>query len=187
MPEYGDVEFNLTDLRLAPLLSNNTYGGSVSLVYGNSLSFGPEAANDDLMSYGMLVERLAVLEKVTGQFQQGAFDATSLWIMTGATTSSSGTTPSRQADTEILLGGSGLPYFGVIGNFASLNGANVLIGLRKIQLDTFPEWKVDANKFRISETNFTGMAIDTTTRKAVKMRRYETAVNNITDFNVFFA
>lgn len=184
--EFGDVLFNVRNMKVAPLLASGAYGGAVVLDYGNTMSFAVESDTDELMSYGMAVERLSIPVRVTGTFQQGAYNAIALWILTGMVTTSSGTTPNQIADTEILGGGSGLPYFGLIGDFAATNGASGLVLLRKVQLDAIPEWKVEQNKFRLSEVSFTGMAIDTTGRKMIKIRRNETAAA-IPDFNQFAA
>lgn len=188
MPEFGDVVINLTDLIVAPLLANGTYGGYAQVVYHSKLSFEGVADNDILKSGGLVVEALTVPTHYEGEIEQGAVDATGLYVMTGTTTDSSGSTPNRVATTDFLLGGNGLPYFGVIGMYAGLNGSNALIGLRKVLLDKLPGWVMDEqNRFRISNVAFKAFAINATTRKATRWRRYETANISVTDFNAFFA
>ncbi len=187
MPEWGDVVFNLTGVNVARLLTGNLYGLAGSLEYGQELSFSVISDNDELMSYGMIVERLAIPKKIEGTIKQGAIDFLPLATMTGFAPASSGTTPNRTRVVDVLAGGSGLPYFGLIGAFAGTFGANTLCGFPKAQLDSFPSWEVEANKFRIGETKFTAMAIETTTRKLLRIRSYETAAAVPTDFANWFS
>lgn len=184
MPDVAAVWYNCTNMKVAPLLANGTYGGPVALDIGSEMQFAFENDTDELFSYGMVVERLSITVRVTGQFMQGSLDSVALWVMTGVNTVSSGSQPNRIADSEILAGGSGLPYFGLMGEFAATNGANGWAFLRKIQLETIPEYKIERNKFRISEVKFAGMAKDTSGRKLVKIRQNETLAT-LPDFNAY--
>jgi hypothetical protein len=186
--QFGDVVFNITDIRVTPMLANGTYlTTSFSLDLGSEMSFSPEHDQDTIKAYGMFTNRLSILTNVKGMLKQAAMDAAALWAMTGVGTSTSGVTPNQVATATLLGGGSGLPYFGVVGSFAAENGANVLVGLYKCQLDTLPQWTVEQNKFRITEVGFFGMAASISSRKVGVIKKYETAVTVPTDLNGILA
>jgi hypothetical protein len=188
MPDPGDVVYTITDIRVARWLPGNTYDTtSFSLTYGSEMSFEVDADNDELMSYGMAVSALSIIKKLTGTLKQAAIDSNGIYVLTGHSTTTSGSTPNRTITTDMLAGGSGLPFFGAVGNFASEDGANVLLGLRKCKLDTLPGWTVEMNKFRLSEVKFKAFTPDVTTRKLHRIRRYETAAAIPVDLNTFFA
>jgi hypothetical protein len=186
--EFADVVYTLTNLVVARLKADLTYDVvSRALGLGNQLSFSVKADNDQLRSYGMVARLLTILTNAEGMLSAGAVEADVLWILTGHNTTSSGSAPNRVGTVDVLAGGSGLPYFGVVGAFASEDGANALIGLRRAMLDTFPEWTVEENKFRVAETKFTAIPIDTTSRKLHRIKRNETAAAIPGDLNTFFS
>lgn len=185
---YGDVVFTLNDLKVAPWLSGNTYSPTaVSLGYTSTLSFSVQADNDQIKAFGMLVELLSVITHIEGNIENAAIDSEASWVLSGFATTSSGSAPSRTGTMDILGGGGGLPYFGAVGAFAGLNNSGIFVGIRKCKLDTFPEWNVDQNKFRMAKTGFKGVVPDTSSRYLIRIRKYETATTVPTDLNTFFA
>ncbi len=186
--EFGDVVYTLTNLVVARLKADLTYDVvSRSLGLGSQLSFEVQSDTDKLRSYGMVARMLAILTHLEGTIAAGAIEADALWILTGHNTTSSGSAPNRTGTVDVLAGGASLPYFGAVGSFASEDGANALVGLRRCMLDTFPGWTVEENKFRVAETKFSAMPIDTTSRKLHRIRRYETVAAIPGDLNAFFA
>lgn len=185
---YGDVVFTLIDLKVAPWLAGNTYSPTaVTLGYSSEMSFQVNSDTDQIKAFGMLVELLAVITHAEGKIKNAAVDSEATYVLSGFATTSSGTTPSRTGTLDILGGGAGLPYFGAVGAFAGLNGAGILVGIRKCKLDTIPGWTVEQNKFRMAETGFKGIVPDTSTRSLLKIRKYETAIAIPVDLNSFFA
>jgi hypothetical protein len=185
---FGTVVFTLRNLRIAGLLPNLSYvTQSYSLEHGSELSFEVMADTDQLRSYGMIAELLSVVTHLEFTLINASLDPDGMFPMTGIDWGSSGSAPNQVATADILAGDDGLPYFGIVGDFASLYGSSVLIGLRRCKLDTLPGWKVEMNKFRIAETKGKAIVIDTTTRRLHRVRRYETGQQIPTDLNLFFA
>lgn len=190
MPEYGEVAFTLSEIRVAPLLSNGTYGTSVALDYGQKLSFEPQADTDQIKAYGMIVERLAVTTHATGSLDQGLVDFDAYAVMIAglaASSSETGSSPNKTTVLEHLVGDAGLPYFGLIGRLAALRGAGLHLGFRKCMLDKVPGFTVDQNKFILPSTTMTMITSDVTTRQLLRLKRLETNTAIPVDFNTFFA
>lgn len=185
-PTYGEVSFSIEGLSIATLNSDGTYGTPVSLVYGQTFGFTSEADTDQLKAFGMIVETLTVPTHFTGTFTQGAIDIDAYEIMCGLTADVSGSSPSGQTDLSFTAGGSGLPYFGMIGRLAGVQGAGVLVGFPKMMLDSYPSFEVEQNRFIMPETSARAIVQDTTSRMAAKVRMLETAQEIPTDFDTFF-
>lgn len=185
---FADVIYTITDIRVAKLLASGSYHTtSFSLLLGSEMSFSFSADNDQIKSYGLLAALLSIITGVEGTLKQASIDRDGIYVLTGTDAESSGSTPNQQVTMDVLAGGAGLPYFGAVGNFAADDGGNALVGLRKCKLDTWPAWTVEQNRFRITDTPFKAIPIDTTTRKLVRIRPYETATSIPSDINSFFA
>lgn len=194
MPEYGEIIMNVTGIRVATLNADNTYDTPSYVEYGGDISFEFEMANNELSAYGMIVEALAVAQKVTGNFVDGTFSFDVLMQMLGAGSfnaeDESGVTPDRYRVAEAMMGGSGNGYFGMIASLAAKNGSNVLVGVPKAMLETVPGIAVAQNEFRTTDVAFNAYAPSTAVRKAIRIKRNETAASIPTDasgFATFFA
>lgn len=194
MPQYGEIIMNVTGIRVATLNADNTYTTPAYVEYGGDISFEVEMANNELSAYGMIVESLAVAQKVTGNFVDGTFNFDVLAAMLGAGTfnaeSESGTTPDRYRVANLLMGGAGNGYFGMIASLAAKDGANVLVGVPKAMLETVPGIAVAQNEFRTTDVGFNAYAPSTSIRRALKIKRNETAEAvpaTANDFGAFFA
>lgn len=191
-PGYAEVIYNPTAIYVASLTDAvaGTYGTPQLIEYGQKFEFDIESDNDEIMAYGLTVEALAVPKKATGTLTQAAMNFAAIAILCGFTNNSYLTTPNRYNIMDINVGGSGLPYFGVIVSYAATNGANMLAGFAKAQLDTVPGFKVDQNKFRIGEAKINGYAPNTQIRKVVRLKGNETAATVPTTgvtFGAFFS
>lgn len=175
MPSYGDVIYNPYEAFAAALLPNLTYGPPSRVDYMGKVSFEYESDTDELKSGGMIVETITIPTKVTGEIEQGSLDYITWAIMTGFGAAEYSTTPNRYYRSTVKLGGEGLPYFGLIIAYAALSGANLLVGFPKVKLDTVPGFDQEQNKFRLSNSNFSGLAVSTSNRGAVVYQKNETA------------
>lgn len=185
--EFADVIYNVTGLSVARRLASGAWAASsYALTYGAELTITPVHATDMLMAYGMTVEALSVPTHAEGSLKNGAVDRFGMWVMGALDSSSSGTTPNQVTTQTHLAGGAGMPYFALIASLASLDGSNVLLGLPKVQLDAMPEWKMEGNKFRLGEIKFKALPKDTSSRKYIYSKSYETAGSIPADFNSFF-
>lgn len=185
MPEYGDVIYNITDMYVAQLQSDNSYGTPSQIVYGQQLSWEYESDNDEIKSYGLIVESLSIPIKATGTFMQAAMDFASFAILTSFSGSESGTTPNQVNTLDIQVGGSGLPYFGICAAFAAPSGANMIAGFPKCKLSTVPGFTIEQNTFRTSEVGIEMFAPSTSVRKVSRYKRYETAGSIPSDASAF--
>lgn len=189
MPSYGDVIYNITGMYVAALQSDNAYGTPSYIDYGQELSWEYEADNDEIKSYGLIVESLSIPTKATGNFMQASMDFASFAILTSFSGSESGSTPNQVNTLDLLVGGAGLPYFGIIAAFAAISGANMLAGFPKCKLQTIPGFTIEQNTFRTSEVGIDMFAPSTTVRKVSRYKKYETAAaipSSANDFDTYF-
>ena len=175
MPVYGEVIYNPTEVMIAKLKNDNTYEAPVAVEYLGKLSFEVEADTDELMSGGMIVETLAIPKKNTGEMTMGKLNMAAMAAMCNYPTGEYYSTPNRVSVLDMLMGGEGLPFFGMIVAYASTLGANLMVGFPKAKLQTVPGFDVDQNKFRIGSANFDAIAPSTTVRKAARFKLNETA------------
>lgn len=191
MPQYAQVIKNITGIYVASLKSDNTYNTPAYVEYGGDVSFEFEMDENELDAYGMTVESLAVVKKATGSFQDGTFNFAVLKEMVGggswSSQSESGSTPNRYQVGDVLAGGEGNGYFGMIAAFAGTNGSNMLVGFPKAMLGQFPAFDAGQNEFRVTEVDFNAYAPSTAIRKAVRFKRNETAASIPTTANDFLA
>lgn len=174
MPEFGSVIYNPYEAWVARLNNDNTFGTPVKVEYLDRVSYEYESDTDEIMSGGTVVEAISIPTKVAGNLNNASLDTPVLEILTGTTSTSSGSAPNRIATLDFVFGGSGLPYFGLIVAYAATYDANVLIGFPKCKLDTIPSFDMEQNQFRRGEAEFSGFPASTVTRKGIRMRKYET-------------
>ena len=189
MPEFGDVIYNISGMYVAALQSDNTFGEPAFVEYGQDYSWDYEADTDEIMSYGQIVETLAIIKKATGTMKEASLNMASKSIMTGTSESESGTSPNKIATIDFQTGGAGLPYFGIIVAGSSVAG-NVLAGFPKCKLQTIPSFKIEQNKFRLGEAKVDMLPPSSLIRKVSRIRRNETAASIPTTgagFDAFFA
>lgn len=189
MPEYGEVGFTLTAIKIAALASDNTYGTPGSLEYGQKLEFSPEADQDELKAYGMSVELLSVVTRATGTLDAGLIDDSAYQIMAGngVAVVTGGTTPNRYSQMDVLVGEDGLPYFGLIGRLMGVAGADLHLGFSKCKLDSFPGFTIEQNKFILPSVGMKMITPDITLRRLVRFKRHETGTAITDDFDTFFS
>ena len=189
MPSYGDIIYNITAMYVAALGADNSYGTPALVEYGQDFTYEYTADQDEIKSYGLIVEALAIIIKATGTLKEASLNIASKEIMTGSSESESGSTPNRVSILDIQVGGAGLPYFGLIVAGASVVG-NVLVGFPKAKLETWPSFTIEQNKFRMGEAKVNMFAPSTVIRKLVRTKKYETVTNPPTDaegFDTFFS
>lgn len=189
MPEYGEVGFTLSDIKVAALASDNTYGTPGSLEYGQKLEFSPQADTDMIKAYGMAVELLAVVTHCTGAFDAGLIDDSAYQIIAGNAVASAafGTTPNQYNRLDVQVGQDGLPYFGLIGKLFGVGGADLHVGFAKCKLDSMPGFTIEQNKFVLPSTAVSMITPDVSIRKLVRIERHETAEDISSDFDTWFA
>jgi hypothetical protein len=158
--EFGEVQYTLTDVIVAAYdKSADTYGTPAALAGGQLVDVEPEADNDQLPAYGYTEELLSVVRHAKVKFGAGGVDRSVLAIVNGVANATSGSGDTQHATTRFVAGGSGLPYFGLIGVGATTDGGVAVVGLPGVKLNTFMKFMLDGkeNKFNTSEVE--GMAI----------------------------
>lgn len=181
---YGDVVYNPTAAYAATFSTTPSYGTPVQIDYLGDFDFDYDADTDELMSGGRIVETLAITKKATGTIKNGALSLASMAVLLGWTEGDYTTYEVMDAP----VGGSGLPYFGLIVAFAATNGANVLVGFPKAKLQKPPGWTIAQNKFRIGEAKFDAVPAGTTDPvRAVRVKKNQTAASIPTDASSFLA
>lgn len=176
--EFAEVSFSLKEILLMRYNINaGTYSGTVvSMDSDQMLSIETEADTDDLYDSGVATRGLTVVKRATFTLGAGGYDVGALSIVTGSASSTSGTTPAQIATMAHTLGGSGLPYFGMIGAAPTDDGGILTVGLKICKLNAVPgvEWDGKESKFSTSEIE--GRAFgDSTSLKYFWIRRFETA------------
>lgn len=193
--EFAEVSFGLNELLVMRHLISGSYTGTVvNMDTDQMLSIEPQADNDTLRDSGAITRALSVTTSANFTLGMGAMDTEAIAVMTGSASTSSGTTPNRVATMKHLAGGSGLPYFGLIGVAPTDDGGVVVVGLKACKLNAIPamEWDGKENKFHVAETE--GVAIADTNNLFMVVKRYETAADwtaakpaNGAQFLAFFA
>lgn len=188
MPDYGDIIYNVTDAWVARLNADGTYGTPQKIEYLQTFSFEFETDEDTLKAYGLNVELLSVPIGATGTLGEASLQWGAVGIMTGNAESSSGSTPNEVKTVDMLVGGAGLPYFGLIVSYAATEG-NAHIGFAKCKLASLPSFNAEQNTFRTSEIGFNAVAPSTTIRRVARIVKNETAAvvpSTAGGFDTFF-
>jgi hypothetical protein len=179
MPKYGDVIYNPKAAVVAAITATDpdiVYGTPVFVDYIDRVSFEFEADNDELNSGGQTVEAISIIKKGTGTLMLGSLDLTGSSVpMLGITAQTYGTTPNRYTIAKPKTGGQGLPYFGMIVEYAALNGANCVVAFPKCLLETYPAFDVEQNRFRRGEAAFSFFSPSVIKRELYLLRTNETA------------
>ncbi|MEL7232868.1 MAG: hypothetical protein AAGK74_00150 [Chloroflexota bacterium] len=192
-PDVAEVFFNITGLAVCGVASNGTYSGDVVLLtYPQSCNMEFLHDEIDLQAGGLTVEVANIFRHVNFGLSGGALDRTAYNIMTGNTSSSSGSTPNQVFTTGATAGGFGTPYFGLVLAVAGVNGANSLFGLPRAKV-TFPNLTVEQNTFVVQEYSGKGLASTNANSTFPNMpfikRDYESAAAlpaSAAEFDTFF-
>lgn len=175
--EFGEVAFSLVELIVADY-NSGAYDTPASLDKDQKMEIEFTADNDELRDSGAIVDFLSVVTSGSFTLGMGGVDHSVLAILTGTSTSTSGTTPNQVRTHDFSAGAANaLPYFGFIGVGRATNGAYVAVGCPKAILDTFPMWSLDGttNAFVISETSGKCAADNALSDMVVRVRSYETS------------
>lgn len=176
MPQFAEVIYNPTDLIVAKLNNDNSYGTPVRIDYFEKVAFDFEADTDEIKAGGLIVEALSIATKVTGSMDNGALNFAAMSIIQGDTPPAVyGTTPSQYQYLDITVGGAGNPYFGLIVQYASTLGGALLACFPKVMLTKKPGFDIDQNKFRVGSAEFGAYAPSTISRRVARLLKYETA------------
>jgi len=176
MPQFAEVIYNPTDLIVAKLNNDNSYGTPVRIDYFEKVAFDFEADTDEIKAGGLIVEALSIATKVTGSLDNGAMNFAAMSIIQGdVPTSVYATTPSQYQYADITVGGAGNPYFGLIVQYASTLGGALLACFPKAMLSKKPGFDIDQNKFRVGSAEFGAYAPSTISRRVARLLKYETA------------
>lgn len=181
--EFGEKFFSLVEVIIADY-NGAAYDTPISLDVDQMVNVEFEADVDELRDSGAITDGLTIVTRATLTIGWGGIDHSALAIMTGTSTSTSGSSP-NVVRTHDFKGGAAnaLPYFGIIGVAYELNAGRVAIGLPRCKLNRYPNWALDGkeNKFVISEVpgkafaesdNFNGMV--------ARMRSYESSAEYVT-------
>lgn len=156
VPEFAEISYVLTDCIVAAYNKPaNTYSTPEALANGQKVVIEPEADNDKLRGYGAYTAGLSVVTGAKVTVGYGGVDINVMSIMAGMSDTSSGTAPNRVRVNRWAAGGSGLPYFGLIGTAATDDGGLLVVGCQAVKLNTFPTYTLDGseNKFNVNETD----------------------------------
>lgn len=181
--EFAEVPFALSDLVVAQWVSTTSYGIPASIAGGQRMEVAVTSDTDQLREYSAIVEGLAVVVGGEVTLKQGGIDFSALATITNNATRTSATTPNRLREMDVVAGGAGLNYFGVLGRVPTTDGGATIVGLPKVKLNSFPSWTLDGetNKFFIAETEGMFFAVTNAgVTKVMRIRSYETASDFVT-------
>lgn len=153
---FGEVSYTLKGLYIAAFnIIAGTFGTPELIDDGQMVVYEPEADTDKMRGYGVYTRGLAVSIGTKIKLKAGGLDTSALVIIAGATVTVSGVTPNQIRKVTFPAGGSGLPYFGVIGLAATDDGGVAVVGHKAVKLDKVPQVTQDgeANKFSLWETD----------------------------------
>lgn len=178
--------YTISDLRVARWDGSN-YGTVVAMAEGQMLQFDPQADTDEKKSFGRIRRLLTVLTHINFNIGVGLVQADAIWVMTGIAQSVSGSGASLTQRLRFDSGGSGLPYFGVVGNFASDDLGDVVMGIPLCKLDAPPSLSSDQNKFILPDSKGKGIANSaSSTPNTCLFIDQNKVAQTITNFDAFF-
>lgn len=160
--EFGEKIYTLTDIFASRYdITGNTYNVVQTCAAAQQIKVEAEADNDKLSGSGAYLALLSVIRGAKVNFGQGAIDRSVFTEITGASNATSNSAPSQIARMRLQAGGSGLPYFGIIGTGPTDDGGLFAVGLQCVKLDTFPAFTLDGktNKFNMAETGGYAVAV----------------------------
>lgn len=154
--------WTLQNLKIAPWVAGDTYGSDVTMQLQQKLTVDPQADQDTLKAGGVVRRLLNVFTMIEGSLGVGEVNWEAIYTLTGVNRTFS---DSGGANEEISLKFAGLggnePYFGLLGRMYSDAGADVLVGLYKVQCQKRPQITLnDQNKFMMSDTPIRAIARD---------------------------
>jgi hypothetical protein len=178
--------YTLTDLRVARW-DGATYGTPISLAEGQTLEFEPQADTDEKKSYGRMTRLLSVFTHVNITIGVGLIQANAWWVMVGLEQAETGDSGDKIQSLGVDAGGAGLPYFGVVGNFASDDAGDVVIGIPRVKLDAPPSLSSEQNQFILPESSAKGIVnlLSTKPNRLLWIDQNQQA-KVISNFNTFF-
>lgn len=194
--EFAEVSFTLSDLIVMKynITTGGFIGAPVSLADGQLLEIDPEADTDKQRGYGAIKRTLSVTIGAKIKLAAGGVDIDAAAIIYGLLTQSSGADPNQVRTADVGAGGSGLPYWSVIGVSPTDDGGVAVVGLKANKLDKVPKWTLDgkANKFNMSEADGYSIPVDTNVNRFFRVKFYQTASDwsaptNGTQFSAFFS
>jgi hypothetical protein len=171
---YGERLFTLTALTVAPW-DGAAYGSPVAVGDRQQLQVTPQMDTDEVKAGGVVVALLSVATHVTFTLAYARLQPAVLSVIATDSPTTSGSSPAAVTDFGTM--GGGLPYFGVMGAFASEDGGNVLIGLPLCKLDSAPAPANDQNQFATYSVTGRGIAnpASDSPGRLLVVRQYETA------------
>ena len=178
--------YTLTDLRVARW-DGSQYGTPVSLAEGQTFEIEPQADTDEKKSYGLMTRLLTVFTHVNINIGVGLIQANAWWVMVGLDKSETGESGDKIQSLGVDAGGAGLPYFGAVGNFASDDAGDVVIGIPRVKLDAPPSLSSEQNQFILPESSAKGIVnlLSASPHRLLWIDQNQQA-KTITDFNTFF-
>ncbi len=196
--EFGEVPFGLQELLFMRYsIGSGAYTGTVVNMDSDQLfSVEPQSDNDEMRDSGAITRALSVFTKMNWTIGMGGWDVDALAIVTGSSSSSSGSTPNRVRTTKHFAGGAGLPYFGMIAAAPTDDGGVFVLGLKICKANAKPaaEWDGKENKFHVSEVEGVAIADAANSNIIFVDKQYETAADwtaakptNAATFLAFFA
>lgn len=182
---FGDKPFGLTDLKVAVLNADGTYGTPVALPEGRKLVMAAKTVTSKLPGYlGATAAVATVVQDVEVTIDGGTVPKEFLAAVLGLTAETGGTTPDATKSLNLEVR-KPFPYFGVIGVALDDDGGDTHFGLPKVKLTELPEWTAQNEDNLFVTSSMKGLAIADDAGKAIYLLSHETAAE--ADFTEIFA
>ena len=181
---FGNLPVSLTDLRVAPLNADGTYGTAVQDSHGRILTITPNMTTAKVKAYGKTAAVAAIVEDANVALEGGGYSWDVLAVVAGATVTESGVTPAQEKSAPIAAG-SNLSYWGVVGKALGDDGGDIHVGCPKVKLTKMPETKMDGDGNAFVTGNMEGLAIADDSGYVIYPLAHETA--GAIDFTEIFA
>lgn len=133
--------------------ATETYGTPVAATNIQSATFDPEHDTDSVKERGRRTRMLSVLIGGTLSLSFAGFDWASLAIMTGATSTPSGSGTAAIRDNKLTSGGAGLPYFGLILAMPADEDTEIHLMIPWVKLEKMPPMNPEQNQFSLPEVD----------------------------------
>lgn len=168
---FGSVPFGMDSMNVYPL-TGDTLGSAIPVPIGRQLSIDTNEDTKELTGYNAVQASTTTSLSGDVTLEYGGTDLAVLAAITGATVSSTGTTPSVVKTLDIGSSGVSRPYVAVIGRSLGDDGGDMWLKLWKVKF-AIPGYTMQESEYGVM--SLSGTAVRNGDGKFFSILQHETA------------
>lgn len=167
---FGKIPFGIDSMNVYPL-TGDTPGSAIPVPIGRTLSIEPDEETKELTGYNAVAASNTTQLSGEVTLEYGGTDLALLAGITGATISTSGTTPNQIKTLDIGSSGVTRPYVMVIGRSLGDDGGDMWLKIWKVKF-AVPGVSLEESEYQVS--TLTGTAVRNGAGKFFSILQHET-------------